>query len=161
MAFREWLFRLILPRRGRVEDVWYIRDGGTTILFIRGYLDLVLEIVLSQHRFDQGPNARFGPPGRLSVGDFLVPFRGPLEKRVVNLLKVCLVNAEARLLRVRKWHPETEAWAAWRLAKGGAVIFGSKDLAYLHCVVPAEQVVHHLRQVISYVESDEYGTVTD
>ncbi len=47
------------------------------------------------------------------------------------------------------------------LSERGAVLFGSNDLAAVAQMTNAQRMVHYVAKVLAYVESIDYGEVTN
>lgn len=125
------------PKRLRIKEIRYIRDGGTTMVLGWDSWWRRRWITLTQHLFDE--IGEFGPPGRLYMDWYLVPMRSELERDILALLRRCLAELRAECQRKRSPPGEEDQ-------ERPASYFDSP-----------ERSIHFLEQVIAFVESDEYG----
>ncbi len=149
-----WLFRRppAVPDRLTVEDVDYFLDGGTTVVVGVDSDGRSRSIRLTQHMFKQR-----GGVGWLYVDRRRVPRRGDAERAVVRLLRTCLEELRQRPPDRRPG----EQTMAEALGGRGAVLFGSADLAEMARMTSAERTGRLIADMLAYIESDQYGQVTD
>lgn len=148
-----WLFRKpVVPDRLKVEDVRYWLDGGTTEVIGIDPAGSQRVIKLTQHLI-----AQWGGVGWLYLDRYKVPRRSQTEQAIVALLRSCLGQ-----LHSPSHEPAPEApTGADMLAEHGTVIFGSPSLAAAADMGETQRMVFRLSRMLAYVESDDYGKVTE
>lgn len=129
------------PTKLLLYDSAYVLDGGTTRLFFTDEQNKEHILVLRQHAYISDRKYLLESlPGRLYFNESLIEIRSPEEKTLLSLLK----TSELRNLSNKRIELPSNVH-----------VFGN-DLKETFSQSPQENLRSMLRNVIAFVESDEY-----
>jgi hypothetical protein len=142
---------MTFPTKLTLRESAYALDGGTTALMFVDEQDKEQTVVLNQHAYIPEPKYfDEGLPGRLYFNETLIEVRSREEHFLLTLLK----TAEVRYL------PEDDFQGENIELSPNRAIFGD-DLKQIFNQTPEENLRLMLKNVIDFVESDEYVTFAE
>ena len=134
-----------LPARLTFYSADYTLDGGSTTLYAIDEHSTEHRIYLPRNIYSDSDLRLRHTTGRLYFDDDLVPVRSSLES---NLL---------RLIKDAQCEPRSEPGPGWEKLEGPVVAMGD-DLERLVRGTPEDNLRWLVGSVISYIESDGYGS---
>lgn len=136
-----------IPDRLVIEDGAYAMDGGSICLHVRDSEGDEHDIVLWQHMFTEVSDPD-KIPGRLYFDKILISVRESMESQIISALR------EARLDTVNLKSEKAEG----KLELNPGVIVGDDIKEYMSKIDEGSgaALAHLVRQLIDYVESEDY-----